>query len=267
MLRANRKQARAFKTHDWTTTGVLGAGSFGKVVLLKNKAKSVNIAKKVVTLKTTKGLYVGEEVVHFQVEDPRVINLFCLEREENRSGYTVRQELLLFMEYCSGGDLHSAINKSLRKEDALGYFDQLMSGVEHLHARGVAHRDLKPVNLLLTEGKVLKVADFGLANLFVVKGEEVRLQVTVGTPAYMAPEVFSGSTYLGPPVDLWSCGIILVNLLTRGWPWGQAVPEDDCYRMWVEKDPKLIELTAWNELDSFSRSVVDHHCARSPEEK
>ncbi|XP_076038991.1 uncharacterized protein LOC143024107 [Oratosquilla oratoria] len=91
-----------------------------------------------------------------------------------------------------------------------------MSGVEHLHARGVAHRDLKPANLLLTEDKILKIADFGLADLFVLKGEEVRLQGTVGTPAYMAPEVLSGSTYLGPPVDLWSCGVILFNLLTRG---------------------------------------------------
>ncbi|XP_076031097.1 cAMP-dependent protein kinase catalytic subunit-like [Oratosquilla oratoria] len=122
MLRANRKQARAFKTHDWTTSGVLGTGSFGKVVLLKNKAKNVNIAKKVVSQKTTKGLYFGEEVIHFQVKHPHVINLFCWERQVNRSGYTARQELHLFMEYCSGGDLHSAINKSLTTDDALGYF-------------------------------------------------------------------------------------------------------------------------------------------------
>ncbi|XP_076039293.1 serine/threonine-protein kinase Chk1-like [Oratosquilla oratoria] len=163
------------------------------------------------------------------------------------------------MEYCPGGDVRTAIDKNLRTEDPLGYFHQLMVGVEHLHERGVAHRDLKPTNLLRTEDRVIKIADFGLAEVFVVGGEEFRLEGIVGTPAYMAPEIIRAPTYLGPPVDLWSCGVILVNLLTCRMPWRRTVEkDDDLFRMWVEKYPKTEDLPPWRDLDESSRALVDH---------
>ncbi|XP_076039351.1 serine/threonine-protein kinase Chk1-like [Oratosquilla oratoria] len=162
------------------------------------------------------------------------------------------------MEYCPGGDVKTTINKNLRTEDAIGYFHQLMVGVEHLHEGGVGRRDPKPANLLLTEDRVIKIADFGLAEVFVVGGQEVRLEGIVGTPAYMAPEVIRAPTYLGPPVDLWSCGVIFVNLLTCRMPWSRAVEkDDDLFRMWVEKNPKTKDLPPWRDLDESSRALVD----------
>lgn len=95
------------------------------------------------------------------------------------------------------------------------YFRQLISGVEYLHGRGVAHRDLKPENLLLDGNDNLKISDFGLATIYRLQGKERRLEKKCGTLPYVAPEVLQRS-YLAEPADIWSCGIILVALLSGG---------------------------------------------------
>lgn len=95
------------------------------------------------------------------------------------------------------------------------YFRQLISGVEYLHGRGVAHRDLKPENLLLDGNDNLKISDFGLATIYRMQNKERRLEKKCGTLPYVAPEVLERS-YLAEPADIWSCGIILVALLSGG---------------------------------------------------
>lgn len=62
----------------------------------------------------------------------------------------LEDELHIYMEYCSGGDIRGKLDQ-IKGTEAVYYFYQLMEGVEYLHARGVAHLDLKPGNLLLTE--------------------------------------------------------------------------------------------------------------------
>jgi len=94
-------------------------------------------------------------------------------------------------------------------------FRQLISGVEYLHSRGVAHRDLKPENLLLDDNDNLKISDFGLATIYRLQGKERLLEKKCGTLPYVAPEVLVGA-YHAEPADIWSCGIILVALLSGG---------------------------------------------------
>ena len=101
------------------------------------------------------------------------------------------------------------------KWEAQKYFRQLISAVEYLHSRGVAHRDLKPENLLLDENDNLKVSDFGLATVYRLQGKERSLDTRCGTLPYVAPEVLE-RPYQAEPADIWSCGIILVALLTGG---------------------------------------------------
>ncbi|XP_076028993.1 serine/threonine-protein kinase grp-like [Oratosquilla oratoria] len=136
----------------------------------------------------------------------------------------------MFMEYCSPGSLFNVIGK-LSQEDIGRYFDHLRSAVDYLHSRGVAHRDLKPENLLPMGEGVLKVADFDLAAVFIVDGKEVQLKGRVGTKTYMAPEVLlKASKYSAPPTDLWSCGVILFNMVTVNKPWNSANLDDSDYR-------------------------------------
>lgn len=108
------------------------------------------------------------------------------------------------MEYCSGGDLFSLIEKSFMKgEEKLCCFKQLLRGVSYLHDHGIAHRDIKPENLLISSDGHLKITDFGVSEVFRGKHpgdagikcgidmDEIRLSKPgiVGSAPYISPEV------------------------------------------------------------------------------
>ncbi|XP_076069235.1 serine/threonine-protein kinase Chk1-like [Oratosquilla oratoria] len=245
-----QENEKVFVVHvnDWKMVRVLGAGSFGKVYLVRNQESGKETAMKIVTLTSRNKDSTVEEIIHFQLKHQNLVELFCWKRSEAR--------LIVVMEFCSMGDIEDRINKIARK-NALAYFSQLMEGVSYLHSRGVAHRDLKPANLFLTGDGVLKIGDFGLADVFVVEGKEVRLKGSVSTRPFLAPEVVNEKSYLGPPVDLRACGIILINMLTRVRPWSNPVPEDRGYRMWLAKDPHLAKLHPWRSLNDTTKPVVD----------
>ena len=95
-----------------------------------------------------------------------------------------------------------------------GLFLQVLAGVEHMHNKGVAHRDIKLENIFLDENCVPKVADFGLAKAFAGENGEL-LTTKLGTKNYMAPELYSQEKpYDGPPVDVFALGAILYMIRT-----------------------------------------------------
>ena len=83
-----------------------------------------------------------------------------------------------------------------------------------MHARGIAHRDLKLDNILLNVDKV-KIIDFGFA-AFCKEGE--KLKIFCGTPSYMAPELVRKAEYDGRQVDMWALGVLLFVMLTGTFP-------------------------------------------------
>lgn len=96
-------------------------------------------------------------------------------------------------------------------------------GLEYLHRQGIVHRDIKPDNILCantTKPLNVKIADFGLSNFLQMEEEgdtDGTLASGVGTPYYVAPEMIAKKKY-GPPVDLWSCGVLLYILLSGRFP-------------------------------------------------
>ncbi|KAK9735361.1 hypothetical protein RND81_04G201300 [Saponaria officinalis] len=92
------------------------------------------------------------------------------------------------------------------------YMHQLISGMEHCHNRGVLHRDIKGSNLLLDNGGILKIADFGLATVF-DPNKKHPMTSRVVTLWYRAPELLLGATDYSVGIDLWSAGCILAELL------------------------------------------------------
>ncbi|KAI8873404.1 Pkinase-domain-containing protein [Ramicandelaber brevisporus] len=132
----------------------------------------------------------------------------------------------IVMEYASGGELFDYIlaHKYLREKDACRLFAQLMSGVAHLHARRIVHRDLKLENLLLDKQRNIIITDFGFANQFGEDGGVTAamhlMSTSCGSPCYAAPElVLSEGMYVGTAADIWSCGVILYAMLAGFLPY------------------------------------------------
>lgn len=91
------------------------------------------------------------------------------------------------------------------------YMQQLLSGLQHCHERGILHRDIKASNLLVDKSGTLKIADFGLANFFPPK-QKHQLTSRVVTLWYRSPELLLGSTDYGVGIDLWSAGCLLAEM-------------------------------------------------------
>jgi len=125
------------------------------------------------------------------------------------------------MEYCGGGDLFEYIlkNKKLSEYEACKIFSQIISGLEYIHKKGIAHRDMKPENILLDYHKNVKIVDFGLSNLY--KSGEM-LKTSCGSLCYAAPEMILGTRYDGCRADIWSCGVILYTMVCGYFPFDGA---------------------------------------------
>lgn len=148
------------------------------------------------------------------------------------------------MEYCSEGDLFSLVQKGFlkgedKKKDRLCLFKQLVQGVNYLHANGIAHRDVKLENLLLTKDSKLKITDFGVSEVFSGThpglresggqcGQnmgEVRLcpPGICGSEPYIAPEVLEKKhSYDARALDVWGSAIVMIYLTFGGAIWSRA---------------------------------------------
>ena len=137
--------------------------------------------------------------------------------------FVTSTHLGISMEYASGGELFERIVKAGRfsEDEARYFFQQLISGVEWCHREGVCHRDLKLENTLL-DGRPaprLKICDFGYSKSAIFDSQP---KSTVGTPAYIAPEVLSRKQYAGEIADVWSCGVTLYVMLVGAYPFEDA---------------------------------------------
>jgi serine/threonine protein kinase len=150
-----------------------------------------------------------EIIILRRLDHPNIIKLEGLiTAQMSRSLYLVFE----YMEHdLTGLASHPGINFS--EPQVKCYMQQLLSGLDHCHSRGVLHRDIKGSNLLIDNNGILKIADFGLATSYDPR-HSVPLTSRVVTLWYRPPELLLGASHYGVAVDLWSTGCILGELYT-----------------------------------------------------
>ncbi|KAK8074268.1 HAL protein kinase [Apiospora phragmitis] len=154
------------------------------------------------------------------------------------------------MEYCSEGDLFSLVSKKYlmeegREVDRHCLFKQVCQGIHYLHSNGIAHRDIKLENLLITKDSKVKITDFGVSEVFSgihpglreAGGQcgqgmngEIRLckPGICGSLPYIAPEVLSKQRDYDPrPLDVWSSAIVMIYLIFGANIWEKAEWQND----------------------------------------
>ncbi|XP_063094340.1 sperm motility kinase 2B-like [Cavia porcellus] len=192
---------------DYDVLMPLGEGHFAKVVLAEHVSTRMLVAVKVLQKDKLRPTAVRREVsILKDLQHPNIIQL--LEVSENST------TMFLVMEYARGKDLQRHIKRAerqkLQEERARLIFRELLEAVQYCHNRGVIHGDLKPANILMDREGHPKLSDFGVAFRF-LPGQEVT--TCGGTRQYAAPEIFLQKKYQGPPLDIWSLGILLFEML------------------------------------------------------
>ena len=161
------------------------------------------------------------------------------------------------MEFCSGGDLFSYIEKrgfKLPENRACILIHKLSTAIFYIHSYGIAHRDLKPENILMTDNSEeadIRLLDFGLSKII---GPEQNCTEPYGTLSYVAPEVLLEKPYT-KSVDLWSIGITTYLLLSGSLPFDDEKSEREIARQTIQDPVRWGSI--WKKLSPDAKNFVD----------
>ncbi|XP_007432618.1 mitogen-activated protein kinase kinase kinase 4 isoform X4 [Python bivittatus] len=206
-------------TFKWQRGNKIGEGQYGKVYTCISVDTGELMAMKEIrfqpndhkTIKET-----ADELKIFEgIKHPNLVRYFGVELH--------REEMYIFMEYCDEGTLEEVSRLGLQEHVIRLYTKQITTAINVLHEHGIVHRDIKGANIFLTSSGLIKLGDFGCSvklknNTQTMPGE---VNSTLGTAAYMAPEVITrakGEGH-GRAADIWSLGCVVIEMVTGKRPW------------------------------------------------
>ena len=194
----------------------IGSGGFSLVALVQNvktqqycAAKMINrkiAAENNMLYKVESELRIHEIVSHDGIA--KILDVI----------YT-QTDIFIFMEFGENGTLYDYIVNygPLSEQEALDFFTEIIASIDYLHSRGIAHRDLKLDNIVLTKSLKPKLIDFGFA--FQNRFFDTLRQTVCGTLEYMSPEIITAKEYDPLASDIWSIGVCLYIMVFSAYPW------------------------------------------------
>lgn len=201
-------------THRFKQLEKLGNGTYATVYKGLNKTTGVYVALKEVKLDSEEGTpstAIREISLMKELKHENIVRLYDVIHTENKLTLVFEfmdNDLKKYMDSRAVGNTPQGLALPLVK-----YFEwQLLQGVAFCHENRILHRDLKPQNLLINNKGQLKLGDFGLARAFGIPVNTFSSEVV--TLWYRAPDVLMGSRTYSTSIDIWSCGCILVEMIT-----------------------------------------------------
>jgi serine/threonine protein kinase len=194
----------------------LGSGGFGTVYLAEDTWMDKKVAIKVPHRQNVDfSDLLHEPRLLASLNHPNIVSILTAEKQENI--------FFIVMEFVPGDTLETVISRDGQIDLArtLDYTCQICNAVDHAHQHGVIHRDLRPGNVLVTEGGLLKVADFGTSRFIEIAAHGTTV---IGSPPYMAPEQFHGKAVFAS--DVYSLGVTMYQMLTGVLPYNTPAPAD-----------------------------------------
>jgi eukaryotic-like serine/threonine-protein kinase len=195
----------------------LGSGGFGTVYLAEDTWIDKKVALKVAHRQHALdfGQLLREPRLLASLNHPNIVSVLTAEKEEGI--------FFIVMEYVPGETLEAIVLRegALEVTRALDYTCQICNALDHAHAQGVIHRDLRPGNMLVTEQGLVKVADFGTSRFLEIAAHGTTV---IGSPPYMAPEQFHGKAVFAS--DVYSLGVSMYQMLTGDLPYDTPSPAD-----------------------------------------
>nr|BAR42588.1 gag : akt fusion protein [Feline leukemia virus] len=218
---------------------LLGKGTFGKVILVKEKATGRYYAMKILKKEV---IVAKDEVAHTLTENRVLQNSRHPFLTALKYSFQTHDRLCFVMEYANGGELffHLSRERVFPEDRARFYGAEIVSALDYLHSeKNVVYRDLKLENLLLDKDGHIKITDFGLCKEGIKDG--ATMKTFCGTPEYLAPEVLEDNDY-GRAVDWWGLGVVMYEMLCGRLPF------------YNQDHEKLFELILMEEL-RFPRTL------------
>ncbi|KAJ3472655.1 hypothetical protein NLG97_g10814 [Lecanicillium saksenae] len=225
---------------------VLGAGAGGSVRLMRRKedgtvfavkefrARHTYESEKEYAKKVTAEFCVGSTLHH-----GNIIETLDILQEKGR--------WFEVMEYGPYDLFAIVMTGRMTREEVSCCFLQILNGVTYLHSLGLAHRDLKLDNVVVSDKGIMKIIDFGSAHVFKYpfETETVLAKGIVGSDPYLAPEVYDQKEYDAAAVDIWSLAIIYCCMSLRRFPWKLPRMTDNSFKLFASDptpghDPKKL---------------------------
>ncbi|XP_030856391.1 uncharacterized protein LOC100892600 isoform X3 [Strongylocentrotus purpuratus] len=191
----------------------VGKGAYGAAVLYRKRDDDSLVILKEINMHelnaNERQMALNEIRVLSMLDHPNIISYYDSFEEEGT--------LMIEMEYADGGTLaeYLASNQGkseMEEREILIMFQQMVSGIRHVHDHMILHRDLKTANIFLTKEGVVKIGDFGISK--VLSSNNPGANTVLGTPYYISPEICEGKPYNGKS-DIWALGCILYEMACR----------------------------------------------------